>query len=130
MKKSFAFIYLILLIVTGCGLETKTIPEFYKGNLDQITKVVIVDGSTGYKKTLTDPLVIKEFIDKIKDIKFIPEKKQEDREGWRYSVTLFQDDEEAYQFGLTQVNENYYYTNPDIHPIVDDFYKSLNIQEE
>lgn len=119
-----------MLITTGCGLETKTIPEFYEKNLDEITKIVIVDGSTGYKKTITDSLVIKEFLDKIKDIKFIPEKNQEDRVGWRYSITLFEDKVETFQFGLTQVNEHYYYTNPDIHPIVDDFYKSLDIKEE
>lgn len=130
MKKSAVLLYLIMLITTGCGLETKTIPEFYEKNLDEITKIVIVDGSTGYKKTITDSLVIKEFLDKIKDIKFIPEKNQEDRVGWRYSITFFQDKVETFQFGLTQVNEHYYYTNPDIHPIVDDFYKSLDIKEE
>ncbi|MFE8695986.1 hypothetical protein ACFYKT_06440 [Cytobacillus sp. FJAT-53684] len=130
MKKSFALICLIIMIATGCGLETKTIPEFYKRNLDEVTKIVIVDGSTGYRKTMTDNLVIKEFLDKIKDIKFIPEENQEDRTGWRYSITLFQDEEKTFQFGLTQVNEHYYYTDPDIHPIVDDFYKSLDGQEE
>ncbi|KYG32572.1 hypothetical protein [Bacillus gaemokensis] len=44
--------------------------------------------------------------------------------------TLFQDDEETFQFGLAQVNGNYYYTEPDIHPIVDDCYKNLYGQEE
>ncbi|WP_245827602.1 hypothetical protein [Paenisporosarcina indica] len=74
--------------------------------------------------------MIKDFLKQIKDIKFIPEENQEKREGWRYSITLFQDDEQTFQFGLTEVNDHYYYTEPDIHPIVDDFYKNLDVQEE
>ena len=130
MKSPFARILLLMLIVVGCGLETKTIPEFYDKDLNNVTKVVIVDGSTGYKKASTDNAVIKEFFHQIKDIKFIPEENQEPRVGWRYSITLFEGDEQTFQFGLTQVNDDYYYTEPDIHPIVDSFYKKLDVQEE
>ena len=34
----------------------------------------------------------------IKDIKFIQDENQEKRKGWRYSFTLFQDDEQTFQF--------------------------------
>lgn len=131
MKRSIALIFFIMLVLPGCGLKTKTLPEFYEKDLDEVTKIVIVDGSTGYKKVVTDSAVIKEFLDSIKDIKFIPEENQEkDRVGWRYSINLFQSNDETFQFGLTEVNENYYYTEPDIHPIVDTFYQSLDIKEE
>jgi len=130
MKKSILLIVLILFTLTGCGLETKTLSQFYEKGLDKVTKILIVDGTSGHEKTITDHEVIKGFLKQIKDIKFIPEENQEKREGWRYSITLFQDDEQTFQFGLTQVNDDYYYTEPDMHPIVDDFYKNLDVQED
>ena len=130
MNKPFAYILFMVLILVGCELETKTLPDFYEKNLNDVTMIVIVDGSTGYRKTIADDVVIKEFLDELKGIKFIPEENQEKRDGWRYSITLFQDNEQTFQFELTEVNDNYYYTEPDIHPIVDDFYKNLDVQEE
>ncbi|WP_019415360.1 hypothetical protein [Paenisporosarcina sp. TG20] len=120
---------LVSSLFAGCGLETKTLPEFYERDLDDVNKIVIIDGSTGDRKTIIDNVVINEFLSEIKDIKFIPEKNQEGRVGWRYSITLFHD-EQTFQFGLTQINEDYYYTEPDIHPIVDNFYRDLDVEEE
>ncbi|WP_075617920.1 hypothetical protein [Paenisporosarcina indica] len=130
MKRIFGLIFFIAFALVGCGLETKTLPQFYEKDLADVTKIVIVDGSTGYKKTVTENEIIKEFLGEIKDIKFIPEENQEKRVGWRYSITVFQDDEQTFQFGLNEVNENYYYTEPDIHPIVDNFYEHLEVREE
>ena len=130
MKRTICLILFMAFTLAGCGLETKTLPQFYEKDLGDVTKIIIVDGTTGYKKTVTEKEAIKEFLNEIRDIKFIPEKNQEKREGWRYSITLFQDDAQTFQFGLFEVNENYYYTEPDIYPIVDDFYEHLEVQEE
>ncbi|MDN3018392.1 hypothetical protein PH210_19615 [Paenibacillus sp. BSR1-1] len=119
-----------MLILAGCGLETKTLPQFYEKDLETVNKVVIVDGSNGNKKTITDPPVIEEFLNRISDVKFIPEKNQDKRVGWRYSITLFQKGEDPFQFTLTEVNENYYYTEPAIYPIVDEIYKDLKVKVE
>ena len=75
-------------------------------------------------------MVIKGFLSELKGIKFIPEENQEKREGWRFSITLYQDNKRTFQFGLTEINDNYYYTEPDIYPIVDDFYKKFDVPEE
>lgn len=117
-------------LLAGCGLETKTLPDFYEKNLDDITKIQILDGSTGYKKVIRDKKIIDEFLGEIKEIRFIPEENQEDRNGFRYSIAFFQGDEKTFSFSLNKVKENYYFTEPDIHPIVDDFYKNLEVQEE
>lgn len=94
MKKMLACSYFFLVFaLVGCGLETKTLSQFYEKELGDVTKIVIVDGSTGYKKTVTENEIIKEFIDEIKDIKFIPDENQEERTGGLYSITLFQDNE-------------------------------------
>ncbi|WP_391117235.1 hypothetical protein [Psychrobacillus sp. L3] len=125
-----SLIFFIMFTLVGCALKTETLPEFYEKDLDDVTKIVIVDGSTGYKKIMIDKVIIQEFLSEIKDINFIPEENQEQREGWRYSITLFQDDEQTFQFGITHVNKNYYYTEPDMLPIVDKFYENLDVQEE
>lgn len=111
------------MFITGCGLETKTFIEFYEGDLRDVSQVVIVDGNTGEHKTVTDKDVIDSFLNEIRDIKFIPEENQEDSDGFNYSINLFEDNEKTFQFGPTQVNENYYYTEPDIYPILHDFYE-------
>ncbi|RHW41750.1 hypothetical protein D1B31_07595 [Neobacillus notoginsengisoli] len=121
---------MVAFILAGCGLETKTLPEFYENDLDGVTRIVIWDGSTGYKKTMTDKALIEEFLNKMKDIKFIPEENQEERTGWRYSINLYEKGKRTFQFTLNKVNNHYYYTEPDLHPIVDEFYKNLNVKEE
>jgi len=105
------------------------LPEFYTKDLGDVTKIVIVKGSTGNKKTIVEKAVIEEFLTKMKEIKFIPEENQEERKGWSYSIRLYKDAEKTFQFELTKVNGNYYYTKPDIYPIVDYFYKNLNVPE-
>ena len=119
-------LFMCFVLLAGCGLETQTLPEFYGKNLDDVTKMTIVDGSTGHQKTIEDPLAIKGFLNQIKDIQFIPDENQGPREGWRYSITLFEEDEQTFQFTLTEVNDHYYHTEPNIHPIVDDFYENLD----
>jgi hypothetical protein len=76
------------------------------------------------------PLYSTKFLSKIKEIKFIPEENQEPRNGFRYSIALFQEGELTFSFTLTEVNGHYYYTEPDLFPIVDNFYKTLDGPEE
>lgn len=93
--------------------------------------MVIFDGNSGFKKTVEDKMDIDNFLNEIKEIKFIPDENQEPRDGFNYSITLFQDDDdETFTFGLAQVNDHYYHTEPDIYPIVDNFYKNLKVQEK
>jgi hypothetical protein len=106
-------------------LQTKTIPQFYDKNLGVVSKIVILDGTTGHKKTMTSNKVIKGFLSEIKEVKFIPDENQEDRKGYKYSITLFREDKSIFQFRSEEVNGHYYHTEPDINPIVDRFYINL-----
>ena len=129
-QKLILTLVLFIALLTGCGLETKTFKEFYKNDLEDVTKIQVQDGSTGYSKITTDKKVIGEFLSKIKDVQFIPEENQEDRTGFLYFITLYQDEEMTFIFTLNEVNDYYYYTEPDIYPIVDSFYKNLKVEEE
>lgn len=134
VKKTIMFLLFVLsCLLVACSEagseDEKTLPELYERNLKEVTKITILDGATGSKKTITDKSVIQDFINHIKDIKFILDENQEDKEGFHYSITLFQGEEEPFSFSLTHVDGRYYHTKPDIFPIVDDFYKNLSVKE-
>lgn len=126
----YLIVFSLFIVLAGCGLETKTLTEFYEKDLNDVTKLVIVDGSTGSKKTITDKDKIEELLNEMKDINFIPDKNQEKRAGWRYSIAMYQQDERTFQFTLTEIGEHYYHTEPDIYPIVNDLYEELDIEAE
>lgn len=136
MKKTFLLILLVsLLLLSACtnvGTNGKTqlLEEFYKdAKIKNVDKVIIQDGSTGASKTITNQEQIGEFLTLIKEIEFTPQENQEERKGWRYGITLF-DGEKEFKFTLNQIENTYYDSNPDIHPIVDNYYKQLDIEEE
>ncbi|WP_046173593.1 hypothetical protein [Domibacillus indicus] len=111
-------------------METKILSQFYEKNLEEVTKIVIIDGNTGYSKTITDKTIIESFLDDIKDIKFIPDENQEDRSGFNYGIAFYWDEEVTFSFSLTRIGDHYYHTAPDIYPIVDSFYLNLPGEEK
>ncbi|MCH7323306.1 membrane lipoprotein lipid attachment site-containing protein [Solibacillus sp. MA9] len=127
--KKIVFVLLIVFLLTSCGTpKVQTFETYFnESGMVEIEKLVIQDGSTGYSKTTTDSQQIEQLLNLIKPIQVIPEKNQEDRTGWRYMITLFQD-EKLYSFTLNKIEEIYYHTKQDIHPIVDEYYKALDIE--
>ncbi|MFJ8090660.1 hypothetical protein ACIQ7N_21005 [Lysinibacillus sp. NPDC095746] len=132
MKK---FLFLILLVslflVSACtNGKTQTLETIYKdAKIENIDKVVIQDGSTGASKTIIRQEQINDFIALIKDIKYTPQDNQEARVGWRYGITLF-DNERKFKFTLSEIDNTYYDSNPDIYPIVENYYKQLETEEK
>ncbi|MFJ7887298.1 hypothetical protein ACIQYL_04355 [Lysinibacillus xylanilyticus] len=91
--------------------------------------MVIQDDSTGASKTITMQEQINDFVSLIKDIQFTQHDNQEKRVGWRYGITLF-DSEKEFKFTLSEIDNTYHDSNPDIYPIVDNYYKQLEVLEE
>ncbi|MFS0876340.1 hypothetical protein [Solibacillus isronensis] len=130
VQKLTLTLFLFIILLTGCGLETKNFTEFYKNDLEDVTKIQVTDGSTGYSKIIKDKKVIGEFLSEIKDVQFIPEENQEDRAGFRYAISLYEGEQMTFIFTENEVTDYYYYTEPDIYPIVDSLYKNTKIEEE
>jgi len=128
--KGISLLLMCVVIVVGCGNNSKTLPDFVDSDLDNVTKLVIVDGSSGFKKVVSNNKTIEGFLSEIDKVTFIPEENQQSRSGFRYSIFLFHKEQEPFSFSLRQVNGKYYYTEPDLYPIVDEFYKGLDVQEE
>lgn len=116
---------LFLVLLTGCGPKTTSIEDKYNGSLDKVTKIEILDGNTGESASTKENEIIQEFIIEIKDVKFIPDDDQGKRDGFNYSITFYQEDEQKFQFGLNQIDAHYYHTEPDIKPTIEQFYKSI-----
>ncbi|WP_242175520.1 hypothetical protein [Priestia koreensis] len=110
-------------------LETKTLSQFYPKGFDHVSKIAILNGSSGAKKTLTDKQNITSFMNSIKCIQFIPDENQERRVGFTYNVTFYNDKKTIFSFSTTNVDGHYYHTEPDLDPIVNAFYEQLNVEE-
>ena len=119
----------LILLLFGCGLETQTLSQFHEGNFDEITRVTIIDGSTGFRKTVIEEEVVEDFIGKVQDTKFIPLENQSDRVGTLYSVVFYEGEEEVLAFTPNSVKDDYYRTEPDIIPVLKEFYQNLDVEE-
>ena len=93
-----------------------------------VDKVIIQHGS-GVSKTITNQEEIDAFLALINEIVFTPKENQEGYVGWAYRIVL-SDGEKEFKFTLGHINNTYYDSNPAIFPIVDDYYKQLEIKEE
>jgi len=132
MKKSmFGILFVSLFFLAACSMaKTQTLEEFYRNaKIEKVDKVIIQDGSTGYSKAITKQEQIRELLNLMKDIEFIPQDNQEKRVGWRYGIALF-DGEKEFKFTLSEIDNTYYDSNPDIYPIVENYYKQLDIVEK
>ncbi|MEG0448760.1 MAG: hypothetical protein RR595_02760 [Lysinibacillus sp.] len=120
-----------LFIISACtDVKTQSLEEFYKdAKIENVDKVIIQNGTTGASKVIIEQAQIGEFLSLINDIEFTPQENQEKRNGWRYGITLF-DNESEFKFSLGEIEDTYYDSNPDIFPIVDNYYKQLEIEEE
>lgn len=133
MRKSLFLILLLssLIMLSACtGAKEQSLEEFYKdAKIENVDKVILQDGTTGDSESITDQRQLKEFLTLIKNIEFTQEDNQKERKGWLYGITIF-DGEKEFKFTLSQIGATYYKSNPDIYPIVDNYYKQLKNGEK
>jgi len=101
----------ILLLMTGCtSAEYKptTLGKEYPGNIEQVTKVTIVSGSTGGGKDYTEPDMIIPWIEKVKDIVWEPDPNQEARDGFLFSIYLYEGNKRTFACSLGSIGSAYY----------------------
>lgn len=124
-------VFISLIVVTSCSHgKAQTLEAFYTdAKINQIDKVIIQNGTTGASKTIVHADQIDELMSSIKHIELTPHSNQEDRTGWSYRIILF-DDEKKFDFYVNKIGNTYYESNPDMGPIVDVFYRNLEIEEE
>jgi hypothetical protein len=124
--KRFTLLVLLLLL-TGCHtihLQQQTLAEFIEdAGVEQVEEIVILNGETGEKKSVTDVANIEAFLADIEAIVFTPDENQEQRNGFRYDVKLI-DGNETFQFTPTSIGQDYYVTSDEIYEILDKLFTS------
>ncbi|MHC0039122.1 hypothetical protein [Pseudoneobacillus sp. C159] len=107
-------------------LEPKTIGEFYPGNITNVDKITILDGSTGERRELNEGQEVQQWLNKIKAILYVPDENQEERVGFLYSVAFYEKERMTFSFTHNQVDNDYYHPEPDIIPIMKEMFESAN----
>ncbi|WP_102027884.1 hypothetical protein [Salirhabdus sp. Marseille-P4669] len=113
----FLIICCALLAIVGCqsgdSLKSATFKELYPSNLSDVTRIEIRHGS-GELKVITEKSVINEWLEGISEIAFIPEKNQEDRVGYLYSIQIYEENKPTFRFNTIRISNFYYEQNDDM----------------
>jgi hypothetical protein len=128
MNKTWLLCILLLcsLSLAACGLPSGTLADLYEEDLDEVSEILIVDGRTGEKTSITDAGTIVAFLEDMEGVTFSPLEDQSAGEGYIYLVRLFEDGDETFSFSSTTIGEHYYASEPDFHPIVEQYVKAEN----
>ncbi|RAR41036.1 hypothetical protein [Paenibacillus sp. MDMC362] len=119
MKK--VLILFLMTIVCGCQSKSEnsipthlisiSLTKIYPRDISNVNKVELLDGSTGERKTIVDERIIQEWLNKIKEIELIPDDNQEQRSGYIFGITLFENEDKILGFIPNEINNIYYKAN-------------------
>jgi len=92
-------------------LHSTTIGDAYPGNLVNVDKIELVDGSTGSRETIEQKHEIDGFLNELKDIVLEPDENQEGRVGYRFRIILYENDDVQLDFTPQAIKGIYYEPN-------------------
>lgn len=130
--KILTLILLVFSFFTACqsqqekpkNLKPMLFTELYQGDLSKVDKLTIRSGSTGELRIITDKVKIDQWLNFMKDIRFVPDSNQEGRSGWIYSVALYEGENEVFQFIPNQINEVYYIADEKVITSMEELFNS------
>lgn len=108
---------LTLIILSACNqVDQKTvnptsIANLYSGDILNVDRIVLVDGSTGERLTVKDNDQVSKILGSIKDETIIPEENQEGSVGYRFRVILYENEKLTLDFIPNQIQGIYYKSN-------------------
>lgn len=111
---------LFLLLLTACQDRSEqptlhtTMSESYPGVISNVDRIRLIDGSSGGQIWMNDAVEVQEWINQIKDIKWVPEKTQDGAVGNIYRVELYENEAMKLKFTPNQMDEYYYVNNAEI----------------
>lgn len=92
-----------------------TISQAYPGSIMNVTKIELIDGSSGERIKIENKNEIDNFLNEIKDLVLEPDKNQEGRVGYIYRLALYEGDELKMDFLPTSINHTYYILNEELN---------------
>lgn len=117
----------LVFVLGGCGqaepepsLTTQKLSDLYPGDIGNVDYIEIRSGSTGKLVKVTDKWVIKNWIDEVRNLEFVPDPNQEDRVGYLYWVTLYENQEAKLSFTPSSTGGHYYLHNDQLHKKIEE----------
>ncbi|PZE20897.1 hypothetical protein [Paenibacillus xerothermodurans] len=144
MKRQLLTVLLIAVVLvticSGCGnrntsdanpsnaefadLTPKALETFYPGDITKVDAIEMFDGSSGNRKTFTEPAKIQEWIEKVRHVKLVPDPDQEDSAGVLYHVTLFETEGKKMIFTPTHVDNKPVKPSSELADLMTELYES------
>lgn len=115
MVRMSLFMMFIIIVASGCTVaddEPKKLRELYPGNILHVDHLSLTNGSSGEKKSVRDAVQIQEWLESIHDLELIPSSDQSKRDGFLYSIDLFEGDDKKMSFTTNSVDGKYYIASP------------------
>lgn len=120
----------ILVLFLGCQENPKTkvlvpitISKVYPGDILEVDRIELLDGSSGDRKTIKDRSQIIQWISHIKEIELIPDKDQQPRVGNIYNISLFKGEIKKLGFVSNEINGVYYKSNLEFQGYIKAFFE-------
>jgi hypothetical protein len=107
--------------MTACQTNNKTqlipttISQEYPGSIMNVTKVELIDGSSGQRVNIEEKKEIDIFLNEIKDEVLTPDSNQEPRTGYLFRIALYEGTELKIDFIPNAINNIYYKTNENLY---------------
>lgn len=92
------------LVQVGVSKVPKELQTFYPGDITQVDSIEMMSGSDGTKKITTDQVLIREWIEKVRDLEIILDPDQEDTTGVLFHLTMFEQGKEVLYMTPTVMN--------------------------
>ncbi|MBP3965119.1 hypothetical protein [Paenibacillus lignilyticus] len=97
---------------SAAKLRPITLAEVYPGDIRRVTKMELLNGSSGERATVEDKETISQWINQVKDLKLKPDENQEARTGYVFGISLFEGEMKTMGFTPNGIGEVYYESNP------------------
>jgi hypothetical protein len=130
-------ILLILFLLLSTGslttdetiLKPITISQVYPGNILNVTKIELIDGTSGQRIKMEEKNEVDQFLNEIKDEKLIPDRDQQPRTGYIFRLALYEGNELKIDFIPNSINKIYYKSNDNLNKKLKEiFTKKFNKQ--
>lgn len=126
-------VIMIIIVVVGAGCQGKhaadsamlapvTLEQLYDADLSAVDYMEIRNGSTGELQKIEDKSAIAAFIAQARAIQLTPEPDQQDRTGFRYSVSLYEQQQLKISFTPTLIAGHYYRSNAEFYQAIEAAY--------
>jgi len=126
--QKFFIVLCISAIIAGCSVRAREFEKFYTSDPTRVTHLVIQKRDSGEMRRVTDQKEIDAFFDLLYSLSYIMEKSQTPRDGYIYSVEIYENDANILQLTLTQdtarINNVYYLLDKDIKGELDELFRA------